>query len=117
MKPILKTLKLKKYAFYETHLAIVNIVLGVDLKPMEIKVLSRFMSLEGDIAKDRFGETARKIVKTDPELTLSAGGLSNYMRAFRKKKVLDKDDNIWPIFFPTSKAQEYGFKLIMIDES
>lgn len=111
MKPILKSLKLNKHDYFETHLSLINCVLPTHLKltPMEIKVLAIFMSFEGDIGKDRFGSTARNLVKK--ELGMSSGGLSNYMRYFREKKVLTPQGDILPLFFPDRKEQSYNFKL------
>lgn len=116
MKPLFKVLKLNKHSFFETHLAFINCILPESkrLTPTEVKVLSRFMALEGDISRDRFGESARKIVKQDCKI--STGGLSNYMRAFREKGILNTEGQIKSVFFPTDKFQEYNFKLI-IDEA
>ena len=62
MKIICKTKKLNEKKYYETHLSLVNALLPIKMTPMEITVLSRFMLLKGDIAKQRFGSTARKMV-------------------------------------------------------
>jgi hypothetical protein len=116
MTPIQKVLRLTKYDYYEKHLSLVNPLLPIQLTPMEIKVLSRFMALEGDIAQYRFGTGARKIVKDN--LGLSTAGLSNYMGSLTEKGFLVKrgEDqmDILPILFPDKSEQTYMFKLINV---
>lgn len=114
MNQIKKQMKLKKGEYYQTHLSLVNCVLPVKLTPMEIKVLASFMSLTGDIAKDRFGTTAKKMVKED--LSITSAGMSNYLRSLKDKGFLleSKDGTltILPILFPQKEEQVYMFKLI-----
>lgn len=113
MNPITKGLKLKKYEYYEMHLSIISPFLPQTLTGMEIKVLSRFMALEGDIAVYRFGTTARKVVKDS--LGLTTAGLSNYMGTLIEKKFLIKRGDlieILPILFPEKEEQTYMFKLV-----
>lgn len=113
MNPITKLLKLPKYTYYEMHLSIINPLLPSQLTEMEIRVLSRFMALEGDIAIYRFGTTARKVVKEN--LGLSTAGLSNYMGSLTEKKFLIKNGDlieIIPLLFPEKVEQTYMFKLV-----
>ena len=113
MNPITKLLRLAKYEYYEMHLSIISPFLPERLTTMEIKVLSRFMALEGDIAIYRFGSTARKVVKENLELTTA--GLSNYMRTLTEKKFLVHNGDlieILPILFPEKQEQTYMFKLL-----
>jgi hypothetical protein len=95
------------------HLSIISPFLPQKLTAMEIRVLSRFMALEGDIAIYRFGSTARKVVKEN--LGLTTAGLSNYMGTLTEKKFLIKNGDlieILPILFPEKNEQTYMFKLI-----
>lgn len=116
MKQISKQLRLDKEGYYETHLSIVNCVLPVKMTPMEIKVLSRFMALKGDIAQDRFGTSAKKLVKT--ALGITSAGMSNYFRTLKDKGFIREGATvtILPLLFPNNKEQEYLFKLINIEE-
>jgi len=110
---IQKTLTLTEYDFFVKHLSIVNVFLPVHLTPKEIEVLAMFMSLTGDIAEDRFGTSARKIVMT--KLNLSAGGLGNYLKSLKTKGFIQNNEII-PILHPKSDEQPYMFKLIKKDE-
>lgn len=113
MNPITKLQRLPKYEYYEMHLSIISAFLPQTLTGMEIKVLSRFMALEGDIAIYRFGTTARKVIKEN--LGLTTAGLSNYMGTLIEKKFLVKNGDlieILPILFPEKNEQTYMFKLI-----
>lgn len=116
MKEIRHAMKLQKNVYYETHLSIANCLLPRKLTEMEIKVLSRFMALEGDIAKHRFGASAKKIVRQ--ELGLSPAGLSNYMRELGNKGFLIKSGDmidILPLLIPEPDEQIYHLKLINIE--
>lgn len=111
MKPIIKTLKLGKVEYYNTHLSIINSVLPVKLTPKEIEVLALFMSL--DFKVERFGTSARKIVRQ--ELDISHQGLSNYLKSLTMKGFLiekEGDYEILPILFPAKDQQSYMLKLI-----
>lgn len=119
MKEIKKQLKLDNDEYYETHLSLVNCLLpeAVKMTPKEICVMARFMSLKGDIAIQRFGPTAKKIVKEN--LKLSAAGLSNYMSSLTIKGLLIKKGDlieISPILFPEPDEQIYMFKLVNFGE-
>lgn len=108
----IKTLPKNKY--YEMHLNILNAFIPdtVKLTPKEIEVLAMFMGMEGDIANDRFGTTAKKMVKE--ELNLSDGGLGNYMKALRKKNFITTINNalqVHPSLQCSPTEQEYSFKL------
>lgn len=112
---IKKTVELKKDKYYEVHLSIINPVLPVHLTEMEIKVLAAFMALEGDIAGDRFGTTARKIVRE--KLNIKFAGLSNYMKSLQEKGFIRQVNNnfvILPMIQPHSTTQHYQFKLVSI---
>lgn len=111
---ISKQLVLNKYDYYETHLNIVNSVLPEKLTSKEIQVFSRFMAFEGDIATDRFGTSARKIVKE--ELKLSDGGLGNYLKIFKDKGLILTNEvtnklYLNPILEVNNKEQVYVFKI------
>lgn len=111
---VAKTLMLDKDVYYETHLTIINGVLPIKLKPMEISVLAAFMALDGDIVNEnRFCTSARKIVKE--KLSLSDGGLGNYLKSLRDMKFIIERNNveiILPFLIPDNKEQSYNFKLI-----
>ncbi len=115
MKPIVKTLKLDKIEYYITHLSIVNCLLPIKLTPKEIEVLAWFMSFDGILAEERFGTTARKIVRK--ELKISHQGLSNYMNTLTTKQFIieeGKGFKILPFLHPDQQEQAYSLKLINI---
>lgn len=116
MKPIAKTLRLDKIEYYVTHLSIINCLLPVKLTQKEIEVLAWFMSFDGILANDRFGTTARKIVRQ--ELSISHQGLSNYLKSLVQKKFLIEDGEqykILSILHPNKDEQGYMLKLININ--
>ena len=89
--PILQTMIRKELAltrdkYYMKHLSIINPLLPVSLTPKEIEVLAAFMALKGDIANDRFGTTARKLVMD--KLSLSLSGLGNYLKSLKDKRFI-----------------------------
>lgn len=106
---IKKVLKLGTIEYYNTHLQIINPLLPIQLTPKEIEILANFMSFEGTIAHDRFGTTAKKIVKDRMEL--SNAGISNYMKSLKDKGFIT-NNTIVPILFPENGEQLYYFKLI-----
>jgi len=117
MEIIQKQIRLEEIEYYKTHLYIVNALLPVKLAPKEISVLALFMSFKGDLAKDRFGSTAKKIVRT--KLNLSQPGLGNYLKSLKRKGFLIKNREtreleIIPILKPEDSVQMYQFKLINI---
>jgi hypothetical protein len=113
MEALKKKLTLPKNEFYSTHLSIVNIFLPVKLTPKEIEVLAAFMSLEGDIAEQRFGTSARKMVMSS--MGIKPGGLGNYFKSLLMKEFLLKDDEqgfkILPLLYPNPNVQNYMFQL------
>ena len=122
MKEIRKLVKLNRADYYETHLSLINCILPkvIRMTPMEIKVLSAFMCLEGDVAQFRFGPTAKKIVmkSINPEKPLSPAGLSNYITSLTNKGFLVKNGDvvsIIPLLMLESKEQIYMFKLINVE--
>ena len=83
-----KTIRKSGREYYETHLHLINPLLEHSLTPTEIVVLSAFMSDVSEIATiDRFHREVRKKVKRD--LEISNGGLSNYLRAFKDKEIVE----------------------------
>ena len=112
---IRKTLRLKKEEFYKKHLLIINYILPVQMTNKEAEVLAAFMSLEGDIAKDPFGTSGRKLVRE--KLNLSAGGLGNYLEQLKSKGFILQGSTIaiLPVLIPNSTSQEYNFKLEVND--
>ena len=118
MGKIFKTLKLDREAYYETHLNVINSMLPVKMTPMEIKVVAKFMELDGDIAKDRFGTTGRKMVRES--LELSSAGLSNYINSLKNKKFLRDIQGklqILDLLFPERNIQEYHLRFVVNNES
>ena len=112
MEIIRKTLKLSKEDYYIKHLFLINHILPVQMTPKEIEVLAAFMSLEGDILKDQFGTSGRKIVRD--KVGISAGGLGNYLEQIKNKGFIietNKVLSILPILIPNKKVQGYQFKL------
>lgn len=117
MQEIKKALVLQPLKYYETHLSLLNCILPVKMTPMEIKVIASFMSLTGEVAKYRFGPTAKKIVMNmiDPNKPLSAAGLSNYIVSLKKKKFLLEEGDmvtIFPLLIPEENEQLYRFRLV-----
>lgn len=118
MQIIRKKLNLTKLEYHKTHLSFINCLLPVKMTPKEIEVLAGFMALEGDIAKHRFGKTARKLIME--ELKLSPSGLSNYIKSLSDNNFLKEDQakelQIWPLLIPEEKEQEYQFKIIKVPD-
>jgi hypothetical protein len=115
MKAISKKLVLNSKAYFIIHLSIINALLPIKLTPKELEIIALFMSLQGDIAKDRFGTTARKLVMK--ELGLSDGGLGNYLKALKEKGFISKDNEILSMLIPNNEKQEYFFQLINSDHA
>lgn len=113
MEIISKQLTLPKIKYYEMHLNVIKPFIPQEMTPMEIKVLAVFMSLEGDVARDRFGTTARRIVMD--ETGVSPGGLGNYLKALKTKQFIkeleDGKIEIWPLLYPEEQQQKYMFKI------
>lgn len=100
--------------YYEKHLEIINPFLPVKLTPKRLEVLASFMALQGDIAEDRFGTTARKSIKKD--LKLSNGGLGNYLKYYKETGIIHipegkQNYDIRAFMWPDAEAQEYQFKI------
>lgn len=112
MHVIKKTLRLNKKEYYEKHLLIINNVLPIQMTPKEAEVLAAFMSLEGDIARDPFGTSGRKIVRE--QVGISQGGLGNYLEQLKSKGFIYEKEKvlmILPILMPQKDIQGYQFKL------
>ena len=115
MKTIKKVLFVSSEEYFIKHLSIINSMLHVTLTPKEIEVLGTFMSLKGDIAEqDRFGTSCRKIVKE--RLSLSDGGIGNYIKALKEKGFIYTDENgrlkIYDVLLADENSQNYLFKII-----
>jgi DNA-binding MarR family transcriptional regulator len=116
MKIIQKAItSLEELDFNIAHLNIINFFLPVQLTPKEIEVLGAFMSLKGElVAKDRFGTTFRKEVKTS--LKMSDGGLSNHLTSLKAKGAikenLEGNLSIQEFLFPEENQQFYQFKIV-----
>jgi DNA-binding MarR family transcriptional regulator len=109
---IRKVLKLERGEFYLKHLEIINPFLPVRLTPREIEVLAAFMSLENELSEDRFGTTARKVVRN--KLTITPGGLGNYLKSLKQKGFIYKRQGAFQIagiVMPTDDVQTYSFSL------
>lgn len=111
MKIISKSISLDSYNYYKKHLYIINPMLPVQMTDKEIEVLSVFMSFKGDLAKEPFSTTGRKIVMN--KLSLSHGGLSNYIRQLKDKGfIIGKSYlHILPLLIPEPNTQMYNFKI------
>ena len=101
--------------YYSTHLDIINPFIPQKLTEKEREVLAMFMSFTGELAeKDRFGTTFRKVVMQ--KLNLKPGGLSNYIRIFKDKEVVDEELDgtlhIKNYLFPETEEQFYQFKIL-----
>ena len=110
---IRKVVKLDRDGFYSKHLEIINPFLPIKLTPKEIEVLAAFMSLEGELAEDRFGTTGRKVVRR--KLGITPGGLGNYLKSLKQKGFVYKKGGafyIASIVMPNDGVQQYSFKLI-----
>jgi len=107
---IKKTLKLSTLEYYDKHLNVINPFLPVKLTGKEIEVLSHLMSFTGTISEDRFGTTARNIVKK--RLNISNAGISNYISSLKKKGFINDKNEILSILFPNDKEQSYQFTLL-----
>lgn len=117
MKIIKKALTLDRLDYFEKHLLIINHLLPEQMTPMQAKVLAAFMSFTGDLAKDPFSTLGRKLVRE--KLTLSPGGLGNYLKQLNDKGFLLTEGEgykILPILIPESKEQFYQFKLSIKNE-
>lgn len=103
--------------YFITHLKLINPLFDEEkqLTKMEIVVLAHFMNVDTEIAKvDRFHREVRKEVKT--KLSLSNGGLSNYLRAFIEKEFVGvnvaETMYIKEYIYPEEIEQFYQFKLL-----
>ncbi len=117
MEIIRKALKLSREEYYKKHLFLINPILPRQLTTKEAEVLAAFISLEGDIAKDPFGTTGRKLVMS--KCNIKPGGLGNYLTKLEEKGFIIVDKvlkyKIPPILIPSSQAQLYQFKLENIE--
>lgn len=117
MSIIKKTVKLTKEDYYKKHLNIINYILPEQLTKKEVEFLSWFMCLEGELKKDPFSTTGRKIVQN--KMSIHPGGVGNYLRDLKKKNFIIKREGrlqILPILIPSENTQEYSFKLIKEDD-
>lgn len=116
-KVLRKVQRVSRDEYFRTHLQIVNSLLPVKLTTKEVEVLAAFMSLEGDIANDRFGTSARKFIKK--KLNLSDGGLGNYLKTYRDKGFIipstDGTEQINPILNCQQGQQVYLLKLVNLE--
>ena len=109
---IRKVLELDRGNYYLKHLEIINPFLPIRLTPREIEVLAAFMSLENELAEDRFGTTARKVVRS--KLIITPGGLGNYLKSLKQKGFIYKSRGAFQIaniVMPVEGIQTYSFKL------
>lgn len=113
MEIIRKKLKLQKEEFNKKHLLIINHLLPVQMTNREAEVLAAFLALEGDLAKDPFSTTGRKIVMG--KLGLKPGGLGNFIRDLKLKKlILETEEGglyLLPVLIPQEGRQLYQFVL------
>ena len=102
---------LSELEYFKKHLEILNPFLPVQLTSKRLEVLAAFMALK---ETERFGTTARKLVRK--QLDLSHGGLGNYMKYFIEEKFIyipegKEDYEIREWLFPDNDAQGYQFKI------
>jgi len=115
MKVIQKSLELQGSQYYEKHLSIISPMLPEPFTHKEITVLAAFMALPESVTEDdKFNSLARKKVRQ--QLSLSAGGLSNYLGSMIKKGFLTKSEiskkiKIKEYLVPEEDFQGYMFKL------
>lgn len=112
MKTIRKLLKLSKQEYYKKHLLIINPLLPQQVTTKEAEILGAFMSLDGELAKDPFGTTGRKLVRESTGT--SPGGLGNHLRSLKEKRFILETNNelhFIPQLIPAKNGQEYNFKL------
>lgn len=115
MKIIQKVIKTPDNdTYYLKHLQIVNQIIPNPMSQKELEVLSKFMALTGDLTRNRFSTTGRKIVME--KLDLSPGGLGNYLKSLEEKGLIYKNDfhafEIKEFLLPESNNQGYQFKII-----
>lgn len=90
-------------------------MLPVSLTPKEIEVLAAFLALPEEIVDDdRFNSFARKKVRS--MLSLSPGGLANYLKSLLEKGFLDKSQfskkiTVKEFLIPEKDWQGYQFKI------
>ena len=110
-----KTLKLNRLDYYITHLKIINSIVSFELTDKEINVLAHFLSMEGDIRKDLFGSTSRKLVREQCNITLS--GLTNYLNSLQVKRCVIRDElgnlRLHALIDINSTTHTYNLTLIM----
>lgn len=118
MQEITKVLKLPTLKYYETHLSLINCVLPKKMTPREIEIVASFMALRGDLAKYRFGPSARRYIRE--QLTLSHAGLSNFMGTLAEKGFLIGEGDtttLLPLLVPENGHQIYHFKLVNSEDA
>jgi len=114
MKALSKKLVLNTKDYYIVHLSIINALIpGNKLTPKEIEVLASFMMLQGDIAQDRFGSTAKKLIRLN--LNISDAGLSNYIKSLKTKGFISKNNAILQMLIPNDVSQDYYLQVINKD--
>jgi|LakMenE01Jun11ns_1017448.scaffolds.fasta_scaffold9957570_15 hypothetical protein len=114
MKALSKKLVLPNKDYYIVHLSIINALIPSNkLTPKEIEVLASFMMLQGDIAEDRFGSTAKKKIRS--ELNLSDAGLSNYIKSLKAKGFVTNSNTILQMLIPNDVSQDYYLQVINKD--
>lgn len=115
MEIIRKKIKVDKKEYFKKHLEVINPFIPTKFTPMEMKVLTAFMNLEGEeVEETRFNPTTRK--KVMEELGLSAGGLGNYLRSLVDKGFITKSKytktlSVVDYLIPEEKGQGYQFKI------
>lgn len=115
MEVIKKAIKVKPEEYFNKHLEIINPLMPTKFTPMEMKVLTAFMNIDGEeVEEGRFNPYTRKLVMKD--LGLSAGGLGNYLRSLVKKGFLIKSKytknlSVADYLIPEDKWQGYQFKI------
>lgn len=102
--------------YYVKHLEIINPLLPDQsrMTDKELEVLACFMSLQGDLVnKNRFNTVARKEVMS--RLSISSGGLGNYLKSFKDKNLIFKNEydvlEIRPFLLPEEDSQGYQIKI------
>ena len=99
--------------YYLKHLQIINQFFKDPMSNKELLVVAKFMSLTGDLETNRFSTTGRKIVMES--LSLSPGGLGNYLNSLYKKGFIFKNNfevfELQSFLLPEKNSQGYQFKI------
>lgn len=115
MKVLQKVKSVEENEYMYWHLRIVTSMLPSMLTETELKVLSEFMSLEGqEFESDRFSSVCRRMVQE--RLGITQPSISNYLKQLEAKGYIQRTEVLRKRFvpeflFPGKGMQGYQFKL------